>query len=761
MADIPRFIREQLAVWPLAAGNFASLAASSRRSLEVGGLEVQVQFNPCRIASSTAKIDKATLDARPCFLCIEHRQPEQFHIPFTAGSGNEYRIQVNPFPIFPDHLVIARDAHEPQSIRGRQRDMLELARALGDFTIYYNGPFSGASAPDHFHFQACPRRLLPLENAVEAWLQGIAAPSAKTPAAETPSTKAPAPETPSAKALALDPPSDTILRFKGASIYHFSSYTRGIYCLSGEDPEAVSSLFDAFLAAAADHASGEAEPRFNLYSWTHGAEYRLLVVMRTEIRSRHFFTDGPDHLTISPGAAEMAGIFVAPILEDYEKVTALQLEEMLSDVSISASAELAIESRLQRRQDTLEVGIMAAPEISFEFIGDGAGLRRATIENGRISYCGSLHDELFFPASASPAPFSDASFILYGVTIGIDFHWQQRRDLRYSGSLKLIPDGDRIVAVNIIGIEDYLLSVISSEMKSSASLELLKAHAVISRSWCMARIEERRNGSPKAAHALFDVCADDHCQRYQGRGMAAGETVQRAIDETWGMTLRYGGELCDARYSKCCGGATELYSSCWEDIDPPYLQSFPDTPASAGAIGIEAPSAGVHGRGPESPSAGALEDGRAFCDCEDAAVLGQVLNDYDLKTRDFYRWEQRYTVSELSELLKRRTGTDFGEVRSLEAVERGPSGRIKTLRIAGSLRTATIGKELAIRRALSESHLKSSAFEVSLEDGTFILRGRGWGHGVGLCQIGAAVMADKGYDFRQILKHYYRGATIE
>ena len=312
--------------------------------------------------------------------------------------------------------------------------------------------------------------------------------------------------------------------------------------------------------------------------------------------------------------------------------------------------------------------------------------------------------------------------MLYDVVIGIDFHWEQKRTLKFAGGLKFIVEGDKIRAVNLVGMEDYLLSVISSEMKSSASPDLLKAHAVISRSWLLARMTDH------SAHDRFDVCADDHCQRYQGLTMAVGENVRAVIDETWGQVLRYRGELCDTRYSKCCGGRTELFSTCWEDIDYPYLQSVEDP----------------------------------FCDCENDGILSQVLNDYDQQTKDFHDWTVRYGAEELSALVRERTGIDFGEIQALEPIERGPSGRIKYLRIQGSLRTEVIGKELKIRRALSPSHLKSSAFSVERDPGgAFVLKGRGWGHGVGLCQIGAAVMAARGYDYRQILQHYYPGANVE
>ena len=333
------------------------------------------------------------------------------------------------------------------------------------------------------------------------------------------------------------------------------------------------------------------------------------------------------------------------------------------------------------------------------------------------------------------------------MTIGVDFHWERSRDLDYAGILSFIVEGDKITAVNKVDVEEYLLSVISSEMKSSAEVEFLKAHAVISRSWVLSQLRSRREIKAKAArpkgmvdsskrhiqwfdhedHTAFDVCADDHCQRYQGLCMAVGENVRTALQETCGEVLVYDGKICDARFSKCCGGTTELFSTCWEDVDYPYLQSVKDP----------------------------------FCDTSDPEILSQVLNDYDLETRDFFRWEQRYTQKALSELVRNRSGVDFGTIEDLVPLERGASGRIKRLLVVGSKRKMEIGKELIIRRWLSESHLKSSAFEISREGTDFVLEGKGWGHGVGLCQIGAAVMASKGYGYKEILAHYYPGSEIE
>ena len=450
-------------------------------------------------------------------------------------------------------------------------------------------------------------------------------------------------------------------------------------------------------------------------------------------------------------------------MSDYERITPKVLTEILQEISLSEKQEERLLWRLVRTQPRIEVGIMSGPEIAFEIISDGAGPQKVSYREGKIDYNGTLYDELVFEAPTISTLFAEPSFILYGVTIGVDFHWQRQQDQQFAGTLKFIVDAGKVVAVNVIGVEDYLLSVISSEMKATASPEFLKAHAVISRSWVMAQIAHRQAGkavsipyqfdnvpglvtwldgahaSPEAPsgeiikwfdhedHRRFDVCADDHCQRYQGLTLAIGENVRAAIDETWGQVLRCGGELVDARFYKCCGGKTERFSTAWADVDYPYLT--------------------VH----EDP----------WCDTHDKAILGQVLNDYDLETEDFHDWTVRYDRKELAALITRKSGVDIGDLVSLEPLERGGSGRIKRLRITGTKRTVVVGKELLIRRFLSESHLYSSWFDVEMTPDKVILHGHGWGHGVGLCQIGAAVMAASGKTYREILSFYYPGTTLE
>ena len=697
MKELAKFIKDQLSVWPLAAANFRALKSVNVKDVDVCGLNCHVQYNPCRIASSTANTSPEAIAARPCFLCSATRPAEQFHLKFNGRKHREYNIQINPYPIFPNHLVIVRSEHIPQAIWHHFPDMMSFTLRYPGYTVFYNGPRSGASAPDHLHFQACPRNLMPLETAIDRF---------------------------------LDAPGESIATNKDASLYHYTGYTRGVFALKAKTSKSMAKLFYRLLCCFSAEDQTE-EPKFNLYTWYVDDEYRTAVIFRVSERSHHYSAQGTDHLTMSPGAADMAGLFIAPMAEDFSKVDARLLGEMLEEVTIDAAQEEVILRRLTRRQPTVDVGIMSGEEISFEIISDGAGPQKARWCDGRIAYNGMLYDALVFDSITRSTLFAEPTFVLYGVTIGIGFHWERRRDLKFAGQLRIEVDGDKLVAINRIGVEDYLLSVISSEMKSSAGLELLKAHAVISRSWLYRRMEDRRAKlagtlDAEVPHIKFDVCADDCCQRYQGLTMAAGNSCRIAIDSTWGQTLQYEGRICDTRYSKCCGGRTELFSSCWEDVDYPYLQPVEDR----------------------------------FCDCEDSEILSQVLNDYDMETRDFHDWTVRYSRTVISDIIRRKTGSDIGLLKFLQPVRTGESGRIVSLMLVGSKGSITISKELAIRKALSENCLKSSAFTSEWVGDTLLLKGKGWGHGVGLCQIGAAVMASEGYDYRQILAKYYQGAEV-
>lgn len=430
----------------------------------------------------------------------------------------------------------------------------------------------------------------------------------------------------------------------------------------------------------------------------------------------------------------------------------------------------------------IAVGILSGKEIQFsfpdEFISsDGmaiSGIQQAVYRKGKIYWQEKEYDELSF----TPQQTTSSFFELQDVTIGINFHWERKEVQRFKGELKIIVEDDKLTAINIISIEDYLTSVISSEMSVTASLELLKAHAVISRSWLLNKLRVE-NGKLRAtvqpdnaahsqlikwydheAHKNFDVCADDHCQRYQGITRASTSRAIEAVSATRGETLMYEGKICDARFSKCCGGAFEEFQNCWENVRHPYLigQRDSQTTNKLPDLTIEAEADKWIRTSPV-----------AFCNTQDKKILSQVLNNYDQETADFYRWKVSYSQEELSELIHKRSGIDFGKIIDLIPVERGTSGRLVRLKIVGTLRTLTIGKELEIRRTLSNSHLYSSAFVVDKEykeeeqkiPSRFILTGAGWGHGVGLCQIGAAVMGEQGYKYEEILSHYYPGSMIE
>lgn len=429
----------------------------------------------------------------------------------------------------------------------------------------------------------------------------------------------------------------------------------------------------------------------------------------------------------------------------------------------------------------VKVGIMNEPEVDFVLFGeyrlaDGTivtGEQHAEVTaEGQVAWNGTVADVVTFE------PSENGFFELKGVTIGVNFHWERKEDQRFSGALHLIAENGKLTAVNVLPVEDYLLSVISSEMSATASLELLKAHAVISRSWLLAQIDKNKRITEehedykaceeggedemikwydREDHVNFDVCADDHCQRYQGITRQSTERVRDAIKATWGEVLTYGGELCDARFSKCCGGVYEEFENCWEPKHYDYLEArrdgedemnFPDLTKEAAA------------------EEWILTSPKAFCNTTDKQILSQVLNNYDQETTDFYRWTVEYTQEELAALILKRSGVDYGQILDLQPVARGTSGRLYKLKIVGTKKTLTIGKELEIRRTLSPSHLYSSAFIVERHDvtdgvpGKFVLRGAGWGHGVGLCQIGAAVMGEKGHNYKEILLHYFINANI-
>jgi SpoIID/LytB domain protein len=433
------------------------------------------------------------------------------------------------------------------------------------------------------------------------------------------------------------------------------------------------------------------------------------------------------------------------------------------------------------KEPEISVGIVNAQEIHFtlngNFFAKGETVTAdqvVSFSEGGILWNNNLYRELTFTPQEE-----QNSFSLYDVTIGINFHWERQETQVFSGTLKLVVEEEKIVAINILPVEEYLTSVISSEMSANSSLELLKAHAVVSRSWLLAQIEKRKALSGKDEgffsftktkeeyirwydredHTIFDVCADDHCQRYQGITKASNATVAEAVRATRGCLLMHNNKICDARFSKCCGGVTEEFEYCWEDKHFPYLSAVRDFEQDENR-----PTPDLTNE--EEAEQWIRQAPPSFCNTQDKHILSQILNHYDQETTDFYRWKVRYTQKELAELINTNTKGDYGDILDLIPVQRGTSGRICKLKIVGSQKTYTIGKEMEVRRILSDSHLFSSAFVVDkgdVKDGVpqwFLLTGAGWGHGVGLCQVGAAVMGEKGYTYEEILLHYYKEASI-
>lgn len=764
-SEIQKFVSGQLSCWPLACANFRALKNVKTKTLNIRGLDVVVQHNPARMISSAAKLDKASVAKRPCFFC--NRFPEQTFIRFEGRKGKKYDILLNPYPIFPDHIVIAMTRHCDQSIWKRYIDILDLSKKYQDYTFFYNGPHSGASAPDHHHFQAAPSSLMPLEKDVRHMLALMGKPSGKSKTVSTPV-----------------PELSYVASVQDARLYHYNKFINGVFVLRAATSKSAAKLFYRLLDCA-DIPEGENEPLINLISWYADGEFCSIVVFRTAHRSHHYFSTEEDHLTMSPGCADMGGYFIAPVPEDFEKLDEELLTQVLDEVTVSRESQRKIIRRLTRTQPHICVGIMSAEKIEFQMYPDGGGLRVATYREGKIDYDGALYGELFFEEQTPSTFFAEPTFELHDVTIGKGFHWERHETQKFAGALKIIVENNRLTAVNVIGVEDYLVSVISSEMSQNSPLEFLKAHAVISRSWVMAQLGHRSVAAPVDSspredflkcrnvedvvtwlsvhgrkdtctdetveekvseekgyvkwydhgdHRRFDVCADDHCQRYQGLTRATNPAVQKAVDATWGQVLTYGGELCDARFSKCCGGMTENYSTCWEDEEKPYLQALPDTPEHSSV---------------------------PFCSEAAPELLSRIFNNFDSETSDFYTWTESIPVAVLSSLIREKSGIDIGELNTLEPLAKGPSGRIYSLRIVGTKDSFTVGKELEIRRLLSRSHLKSSAFDAKFTaDSHVVFHGKGWGHGVGLCQVGAAVMAEKGYDCKAILEHYYPGTKI-
>ncbi len=727
MNDSPlqRFFNRQLERWDDARKRYHDLRNVKTRELVVGASSIQVQWNPARMVSTGASIDKQTIQERPCFLCEQNRPKEQF----KKSIDSQYDLLVNPFPILPTHFTIPSVKHRPQLIREAYGEIHKLLDEYPELMVFYNGPKCGASAPDHAHFQAGTSGRLPLQKSWKRLSHNLT------------------------QIISLNDDENISL---------IEDYPCPALLIRSRSQYGDEQLFLRLYEALPQH-EGESEPMMNIVSWRKDEEYYSVVFLRGKHRPDCYYAEGADQFIISPGALDMAGLIITPRQEDFERLTPEKALGILSEVSLSkdqlqqvidhlkASAQVStLNSQLStEKEPTITVGIVSAEKISFVLNGDYMAKGEAitgpqTVEfcEGGIVWRGTQYRNLTFTPQAS-----EASFTLNDVTIGVNFHWERQQKQTFEGTLNIVVEADKIVAINELPLERYLMSVISSEMSATAPLEFLKAHSVISRSWVLAQMEKRRRHKDGADsffsfikkddeiirwydredHTIFDVCADDHCQRYQGITNASTPNVAEAIAETRGQVLTYDGDICDARFHKCCGGDTEEFQYCWEDAPKPYLMSFHDP----------------------------------YCNTNDQHILSQVLNDYDQETPDFYRWTVEYSRAELSELIARKLNADFGEIQDLVPLDRGKSGRIWRLKIVGTKKTLTIGKELEIRRALSETHLLSSAFDVEQQGDRFILKGKGWGHGVGLCQVGAAVMSFQGKTYDEILLFYYRGAEIK
>jgi len=728
MNDSPllRFFNRQLEIWGNARQHYHDLRNAMTRELVVGTSSMKVQWNPARMVSTGASIDKEAIANRPCFLCEQNRPKEQL----KKSIDSQYDLLVNPFPILPVHFTIPNIKHEPQQIREAYGEIHKILEEYPELTVFYNGPKCGASAPDHAHFQAGTSGILPLQQSWKRLSHNL-----KTVISLNEEEYL---------SLIEDYPCPALL------IHSRTQYG---------DEQLFRRLYEAL-----PQRKDETEPMMNIVSWRQDNEFLSVVFLRRRHRPDCYYAEGDSLFIISPGALDMAGLIITPRQEDYERLTPEIALDILNEVSLKKDSLQEVIEKLQKNQEesllpqsifpgtkepNVTVGIVSGKKIVFTlggtFMAKGeeiSGHQVVEFFEGGILWRGTQYRHLTFTPQSKSAFFS-----LEDVTIGVNFHWERKETQIFDGTLRIVVEADKIVAINELPVEKYLTSVISSEMSATSSLEFLKAHAVISRSWLLAQMEKRRQHEnsgdnffsfikkddefirwyDRDDHTIFDVCADDHCQRYQGITKASNVHVEEAVSETRGQILTYDGEICDARFHKCCGGQTEEFQYCWEDTPKPYLISIQDP----------------------------------YCNTTDKHILSQVLNDFDQETPDFYRWTVEYTREELSELVNRKLKDDFGEIQDLIPLERGKSGRIWKLKIVGSKKTLTIGKELEIRRALSESHLYSSAFEVEKQDDKFILKGSGWGHGVGLCQIGAAVMGEQGKTYDEILLFYYRNAQIK
>lgn len=759
-SSISRFFNRQLEVWTDARHRFRDLKHVETRQFSD---QLKLQWNPARIVSTGAKIDKKTLGERPCFLCEKNRPKEQM----SKQIDEKFHLLVNPFPILPVHFTIPARKHQPQLIYKNYGEMHRFISLHSDLMVFYNGPKCGASAPDHLHFQAGTNGILPLQTNWQRLSRNL---------------------------------TDIISLNDEEKISVVRDFIVPAFVIISKSAESDEALFRR-LYKAMPQRGDETEPMMNIISWRKGEEFISVVIPREKHRPEAYFAEGDAQFVVSPGALDMSGLIITPREEDFRKLTEEKALSLLQECGVSEEKMNAIIAKLKASKDAedaaeasstlynkgkqpdVTVGIVSAQKIHFSlnkpYLAKGEkvlGEQVVEFSEGGVLWNGNQYSQLtFHPQSA------DASFSLSGVTIGVNFHWERKETQTFLGTLRFVVESDKIVAINELPVEKYLESVISSEMSATSSLELLKAHAVISRSWLLAQMKKRREVAESGNnffsftkkedtlirwydrddHTLFDVCADDHCQRYQGITKETSPHVAEAIRQTKGQILMDGEEICDARFSKCCGGITEEFQYCWEDTPKTYLTAVRDI-----ALGVEHTLPNLTNE--EEAEKWIRFNPPAFCNTQDKKILSEVLNDYDQETVNFYRWKETLSQEKLQQLIADKLKMDLGAILDMKAVERGKSGRISKLQIIGTEKTFTIGKELEIRRTLSDSHLLSSAFVVDKYDKDeqgvpqrFELIGAGWGHGVGLCQIGAAVMGEQGYHYDAILLHYYQGAEIK
>lgn len=759
-SSISRFFNRQLEVWTDARHRFRDLKHVETRQFSD---QLKLQWNPARIVSTGARIDKKTLGERPCFLCDKNRPKEQM----SKQIDEKFHLLVNPFPILPVHFTIPARKHQPQLIYKNYGEMHRFISLHSDLMVFYNGPKCGASAPDHLHFQAGTNGILPLQTNWQRLSRNL---------------------------------TDIISLNDEEKISVVRDFIVPAFVIISKSAESDEALFRR-LYKAMPQRGDETEPMMNIISWRKGEEFISVVIPREKHRPEAYFAEGDAQFVVSPGALDMSGLIITPREEDFRKLTEEKALSLLQECGVSEEKMNAIIAKLKASKDAedaaeasstlynkgkqpdVTVGIVSAQKIHFSlnkpYLAKGEkvlGEQVVEFSEGGVLWNGNQYSQLtFHPQSA------DASFSLSDVTIGVNFHWERKETQTFLGTLRFVVESDKIVAINELPVEKYLESVISSEMSATSSLELLKAHAVISRSWLLAQMKKRRevaeNGNnffsftkkedtlirwyDREDHTLFDVCADDHCQRYQGITKETSPHVAEAIRQTKGQILMDGEEICDARFSKCCGGITEEFQYCWEDTPKTYLTAVRDI-----ALGVEHTLPNLTNE--EEAEKWIRFNRPAFCNTQDKKILSEVLNDYDQETVNFYRWKETLSQEKLQQLIADKLKMDLGSILDMKAVERGKSGRISKLQLIGTEKTFTIGKELEIRRTLSDSHLLSSAFVVDKYDKDeqgvpqrFELIGAGWGHGVGLCQIGAAVMGEQGYHYDAILLHYYQGAEIK